>query len=394
MFKSIKYLLTITIVMIFLVACSKDNAINPSMGVNKSEIQDRYIVVVDAGTSIQTNGVFNSALAAKTILESHNISNDNTIFLYDRVLQGFCANLTPSQVSELNKDKRIKYIEKDAIYKLTDYVVEENPKQSKILTQMTPWGINSVGGAVDATSTTGVAWIVDTGIYLTHTDLNVNTTLARTFVTYGQDATTANDFNGHGTHCAGIIGAKNNTVGTIGVCAGATVIPVKVLDQYGSGYTSTIISGLNYVANNLVSNKTNVVNLSFGGDPSTSMDDAVKALANAGAYVVIAAGNSSSNAGNYSPARVEGTRIYTVSAFSSTGAFASFSNYGNGPVDYSAPGVSIYSTYRNGGYATMSGTSMSAPHVAGILLANDGTISYSGNVTSDPDGTADPKAHR
>lgn len=118
------------------------------------------------------------------------------------------------------------------------------------------------------------------------------------------------------------------------------------------------------------------------------------AVLNASAVVkfALAAGNESDNANNHSPARVNGLNIFTVSAMDITDSWASFSNYGNPPIDFCAPGVSVYSTYLNGGYATLSGTSMASPHVAGLLLL--GNINIDGYVKGDPDGKADPIAHR
>jgi subtilisin family serine protease len=108
--------------------------------------------------------------------------------------------------------------------------------------------------------------------------------------------------------------------------------------------------------------------------------------------IALAAGNESDNANNHSPARANGANVFTVSAVNNTDTFASFSNFGNPPVDFAAPGVSIQSTYKGGGFATLSGTSMAAPHVAGILLA--GSIRGDGTAKSDPDGNPDPIAHR
>ena len=110
-------------------------------------------------------------------------------------------------------------------------------------------------------------------------------------------------------------------------------------------------------------------------------------------FISIAAGNDHKAANLFSPARVNAPNIYTVSAIDSTGKFASFSNYGNDVVDYAAPGVRILSTYLNNRYAIMSGTSMAAPHVTGLLLLNGNNIKASGTAVNDPDGTADAIAH-
>ena len=116
-------------------------------------------------------------------------------------------------------------------------------------------------------------------------------------------------------------------------------------------------------------------------------------------YVTIAAGNAKASANNYSPSRDNGDGILTISAFGSGDIFASFSNFTNPTVDFSCPGVSVYSTYKNGGYLSMSGTSMAAPYAAGIVLARladglSGIPASDGVVKSDPDGTPDMIAHR
>jgi subtilisin family serine protease len=200
--------------------------------------------------------------------------------------------------------------------------------------------------------------------------------------------TSPNDDNGHGSHVAGTIAAKNNTIGVIGVAAGALVVPVKVLDSRGNGTTSGVISGINYVLAN--GKAGDVANMSLGGGVSTALDDAVLKASSVVKFA-LAAGNETDNASNHSPARVNGPNIYTISAMGTGDLWASFSNYGNPPVDYCAPGVSILSTYKGGGYATLSGTSMATPHVAGLLLL--GNIVKNGNVLNDPDGVPDAIAH-
>jgi len=251
--------------------------------------------------------------------------------------------------------------------------------------QTTPWGVARVGGPGDASSSTKKAWIIDSGIDLDHPDLTVDTTNGYDFI---DSDNIPDDGFGHGTHVAGTIGAKNNDFGVVGVAAGITLVPIRVLDNQGIGPDSGVIAAIDYVAG--LAAVGDVINLSLVADaPDQIMDDAVAAVAAKGIFVTIAAGNSSANAGNYSPGRTNGPNIFTVSAFGSRDTWARFSNYGNPPIDYGEPGDSIRSTYKSGTYATLSGTSMAAPHLAGILLLNAAGPSVGGNVKRDPDGNAD-----
>ena len=243
--------------------------------------------------------------------------------------------------------------------------------------QCTPWGITRVGGGGSGVGKR--AWIIDSGIDLTHPDLNVNTTLSTYFI-----GTSPADENGHGTHVAGTIAAKNNSIGVIGVAAGAEVVAVRVFGVENTGSGATILAGVNYVAAHAAS--ADVVNMSLGGPPNKALDDGVLALSNV-CKVVIAAGNDAQNANYSSPARVNGPNVLTVSAMDITDKLASFSNFGNGPVDYSAPGVNVASCWLGGGYAYLSGTSMAAPHVSGLLLL--GTICGTSKVTDDKDNIPD-----
>ena len=158
----------------------------------------------------------------------------------------------------------------------------------------------------------------------------------------------------------------------------------RVLDRRGSGSYSGVIAGIDYVAS--ICNSSDVANMSLGGGKSTTVNNAV-ITASASCPFVLAAGNESTDAGTTSPASAEGPNIYTISAFSIGDNWASFSNYGS-VVDYAGPGVGINSTWKGGGYRSISGTSMAAPHTAGVLLA--GTIVTNGTVNGDPDSNPDP----
>ena len=227
------------------------------------------------------------------------------------------------------------------------------------------------------------AWVLDTGIDFTHPDLNVDTVRSRSFL---GGSTTPVDQNGHGTHVAGTIAAIDNAIGVIGVAPGAPVVSVRVLDRRGSGTTSGVIAGVDYVAAN--GQPGDVANMSLTGGASLSLDTAVVTAAAGGVRFCLAAGNNASNANNYSPARANGANVYTVSAFAIGDVWASFSNFGNPPIDYAEPGVAIKSTWLNGGYNTISGTSMATPHLAGLLLA--GPVLIGGTVSGDPAAPADP----
>jgi subtilisin family serine protease len=338
-------------------------------------IDGHYIVVLKAQTGL---GKVDATTAATALATTYNLQVTD---LYDAALNGFAAQVPADKLEALRNDARVDYIEQDRVISLPKTELDPTVSLSKTDAQTIPWGIAKVNGGVTYTGTS-VVWIIDTGVDFTHPDLTVNQTKSKNFVNTKKNA---NDDNGHGTHVAGIISAKNNTVGVIGVAAGATVVAVKVLNSQGSGTTSGVVSGINYVAANGVAG--DVANMSLGGGISTSIDNAVLA-ASAKVKFAVAAGNDGVNANNSSPARVNGTNIYTISAFGSTGALASWSNYGNPPVDYAEPGVSIYSTYKGSTYATLSGTSMATPHAAGILLL--GAIKVGGYVTGDPDGKADP----
>ncbi|MCK5171593.1 MAG: S8 family serine peptidase, partial [Bacteroidales bacterium] len=283
-------------------------------------------------------------------------------------------------VAILEKDSRVKYVLNDRMYfmKKPGTLPNDPPADPN---QVVPYGIARVGYGNGEGK---VAWILDTGIDFDHEDLNVDIARSKTFVR----SKSADDDNGHGTHCAGTVAAIDNEVGVVGVAAGATVVAVKVLDRKGGGAYSGIIAGIDYVAS--AASAGDAANMSLGGGVYQAIDDAVYAASQKGINFALAAGNEQSDANTSSPARVNGPNIFTISAMDVNDDWAYFSNYGNPPVDYCEPGYSIYSTKKGGGYTTMSGTSMAAPHMCGILLMTNGNPRTDGTVNGDPDGKADP----
>ncbi|BBN82474.1 hypothetical protein PA25_24590 [Pseudoalteromonas sp. A25] len=255
--------------------------------------------------------------------------------------------------------------------------------------QQTPWSVTRVGGPVDGSQYT--AWVLDTGIDLDHADLNVDTSKGFSAFNKGRDAG-MDDGNGHGTHVAGTIAAIDNNIDVVGVAAGAAVVPVKVLDSRGSGSWSGVLAGIDHVAANASAG--DCANMSLGGGFNQELNDAVEnAAQQSGAFFVVAAGNESQHAGNVSPASASHNRVYTISATDSNDNFASFSNYGNPPVDYAAPGVGILSTRSGGGTTTMSGTSMASPAACAVIMMSNGNPSTDGRAIGDPDGNADSIVH-
>jgi aqualysin 1 len=315
-------------------------------------IPNQYIVVLNENVPLAGLSVSAVAAEAFQVLEDVRVPGRAPRHVYDRALKGFAIELTEAEAVALSNDPRVAYVEEDSI-------VEAFVTQTGAT-----WGLDRIdqrtlplNGTYIYTSTgAGVnAYIIDTGIRRSHTQFG-----GRAFI--GFDAVTAggsaNDCNGHGTHVAGTVGGSVH-----GVAKSVRLYAVRVLSCSGSGSTSGVIAGINWVTNNHI--KPAVANMSLGGGVSTSLDSAVRNSIAAGVTYTIAAGNSNINASNTSPARV-GEAI-TVGASTSTDRRASFSNYGS-IVDVFAPGQSITSAWYTSNTATrtISGTSMAAPHVAGV----------------------------
>lgn len=363
---------------------STSNCVVQQSTENGRLIADQYIIAYSSSTSSSLSSTSRVASFSSDLLLRNKINASalrNTFAgVPGRTLGGFIAKLSGAELARLKADTSIKMIEQDRIvaYGTCFQVVEP-----KTIT----WNVARVGYG-DGTGKT--AWIIDSGIDFTHPDLNADATRSKSFIS---GVTSAADENGHGTHVAGIIGAKNNSEGVLGVASGANLVACRVFDKNGEGTLGSIIQALSYISSNAKAG--DVVNMSLGEDePSNILDEQVRNIAAKGIFFAIAAGNDGKSANGFSPGRVNGTNIYTVSAVDSLDNFASFSNYGNDVVDYAAPGVRIPSTYLNGKYAMFSGTSMATPHVAGLLLLKGNAITFSGKAKNDPDGTADPIAHK
>lgn len=321
-------------------------------------IPGQYIVVLNDDT-LSLREVLSE------VAEKVNIEGTEILHVYENVLNGFAIRVPSEKVIEaLEQSPFVDYIEKDKVV--------------KAFAQTLPKGINRVDGDLSSTrSGNGYGTvnadiaILDTGIQISHPDLYIYH--QKTFVS---GTSSANDDNGHGTHVAGIAAAKDNSIGVVGIAPGAKLWAIKVLDKYGSGSLSTVIKGIDWIR---ISYQVEVANLSLGCEcKSLAFDTAINNAIKSGITFVVAAGNSGKDASKFSPAN--NPNVIAVSAIGDSDGkcggkgpwtgygwddtLASFSNYG-AVVDMAAPGTKIYSTYKGSSYATMSGTSMASPHVAG-----------------------------
>jgi subtilisin family serine protease len=380
----------------------------PATAAPAADVRTTYLVTVDRGVEPATA----ASAAARSV-------GAEVSHVYRYALRGYAARLTPAAAARLARTAGVAA------------VVPDRPVS--IAAQTIPTGIDRIDAeqsptaAIDGADTrvdVDVA-VIDTGIDLDHPDLNVYSAGARNC----SSGRSADDGNGHGTHVAGTVGALDDAAGVVGVAPGARLWPVRVLSNSGSGSWSTVICGIDFVTAN--ADAIEVANMSLGGGGSDDgncgfsngdlLHQAVCASVAAGITYVVAAGNSAANSSTAVPAAYD--EVITVSALADFNGrpggggaascrsdvddtFADFSNYG-ADVDIIAPGVCILSTYRGGGYSTLSGTSMAGPHVAGAAalylvgnpaaspagvrtaLRSGGTLDWTWP-SQDPDGVQEP----
>ena len=342
----------------------------------RDAVPGQYIVVFH-------DWVTEPATEALVVANEHGLGILHT---YEFALKGFAATVPAARLARLLQDARVDFISEDRVVEIT--------------AQTLPTGVDRIEGEKSSTKSgdgTGrvngaAVAIIDTGIDIDHPDLNVvggkNCSTGRSY----------DDGNGHGTHVAGTVAAKDNTAGVVGVAPGAPLYAVRVLNNAGSGSWSSVICGVDWVTANAATKNIKVANMSLGGSGSDSSSDANcnnanndalhKAICNsvkAGVTYVVAAGNSNTDFKGFVPAAYD--EVLTVAAMAdfngrpgggapatcrsdvddTAADFSNFTTIGSSDEGHTiaAPGVCINSTWKGGGYNTISGTSMASPHVAG-----------------------------
>jgi subtilisin family serine protease len=333
--------------MIFVSSPTPSQAQKSRIHKNPNKIENQYIVVLDDAVVGEKGDYSIAPYIASEMAANY---KGKIKHVYKHAINGFAVEMSEAEAEALSLDFRVKFVEEDGV--VTADATQTNP----------PWGLDRIdqrnrplnGTYVYNWTGSGVrAYIIDTGIRTAHTQFGGRA--SNVFDAFGGSG---QDCNGHGTHVAGTVGGS-----TYGVAKSSLLRGVRVLNCSGSGSTSGVIAGVDWVRQNHIAPA--VANMSLGGGASTALDNAVNNLHNAGVSIAVAAGNSNANACNSSPARA--VNAITVGSTTSTDARSSFSNFGT-CLDLFAPGSGILSAWytSNTATATLSGTSMASPHVAGV----------------------------
>ncbi len=309
---------------------------------SERSVAGRYVVVLQESASDRARPEARSAVDGQRSDVEH---------VYG-ALGAYAVSLTDAQLAEVRRDPQVEFVQEDARVSIEATQSNATGGLDRIDQRALPlsrsYTYNRTGSGVRA-------YIIDTGIYAANREVSGRVAAGVTAINDGRGTS---DCNGHGTHVAGTVGGT-----TYGVAKAVTLVPVRVLDCRGSGTSSGVIAGMNWVAANAT--RPAVANMSLGGGADAATDTAVDRMVAAGITTVVAAGNDNVNACTASPARA--ASAITVAASTVGDARASFSNYGS-CVDLFAPGQAITSAWIGGTTATntISGTSMASPHVAGV----------------------------
>jgi subtilisin family serine protease len=287
--------------------------------------------------------------------------------LADHQKASYSVKLTARGLERMLQNEHVKFVEEDQVVSLSDCQSQSGEDWGTARINHRDYNSSKTYTYDYTTGASGVnvdAYVIDTGIYCENVDFVNKKTGSCTFgyssVTNIIGIPDETDGNGHGTHCAGTIGGT-----TWGAAKEANLVAVKVLSDKGSGSTSGVIAGIDWVAGRpAVTGRKSIANLSLGGGFSQVQNDAIEAATASGVTMVVAAGNDNSDACNYSPASAPSA--VTVAASDINNARASYSNYGN-CIDIFGPGSSITSAWIGSPTATntISGTSMASPQVCG-----------------------------
>ncbi|HKY27708.1 MAG TPA: S8 family peptidase [Pyrinomonadaceae bacterium] len=346
--KKIAVFLTLTALclMVFASGPTQSQRHNDKLHKKANKIENNYIVVLDDSV-VGERGEYSIAPYIAQEVAANYRGKINHV--YKHALNGFAIEMTEDQAEALSNDFRVKFIEEDQV--MTADATQSNP----------PWGLDRIDqrnrplNAIYTFNWTGSGvrvYVIDTGIRTAHTQFGGRA--SNVFDAFGGNG---QDCHGHGTHVAGTVGGS-----TFGVAKSSLLRGVRVLNCSGSGSNSGVIAGVDFVRNSGI--RPAVANMSLGGGASSALDTAVNNLHNSNVTIAVAAGNSNANACNFSPSRA--ANAITTGSTTQSDARSSFSNFGT-CLDIFAPGSGILSAWftSNTATATLSGTSMASPHVAG-----------------------------